>query len=435
MSDTQGKEIQKADDKPKPPSLGQELASRAPAFLQGLPKHIPVERYTRVVMTAIQNNPKLWQADRASLWNACMKAAQDGLLPDGREGALVIYSTKMRDPDGGRDVWIDKVQWMVMVAGIRKKARNSGEIATWDVQAVHSRDLFDYELGDDPFIRHKPYLGTEPRGDLIAVYSICTLKSGEKTRDVMSAADVLDVRDKYAKKDRNGNFSQAWQKSLDEMAKKTVARRHSKVLPMSTDLDELMRGDDALYNLEGASDKKLPKVDSDVGNRLDKLIASVSGVADPEPDHDPETGEIIDNETGKQVATEETRSSVDREAKAGLADDKGGDKKPAADQSAQGADKEKAASTSKDAGGEKTAATKAPTQKELVAEGTDASERGSNTLRVFLRRFEEKEGDNGAEKKFGRAQIKAWFEEADKADRRIAKEEADVEAGQSDARE
>ena len=48
-----------------------------------------------------------------------------------------------------------------------------------------------------------------------------------------------------------------WRNSFDEAAKKTLARRHAKVLPMSTDLDDLLRRDDELYDLKGASDKVL----------------------------------------------------------------------------------------------------------------------------------------------------------------------------------
>ena len=143
-----------------------------------MPAHIPVERFVRVVLTAIQNSPKLAEMDRASLWNASMRAAQDGLLPDGREGALVPFK--------------GKVTWIPMVAGIRKKVRNSKDIATWDVHAVHAKDQFEFELGDDPFIKHKPYMpsplersGAETDeqyrarlrahvdpGPLIAVYSV-----------------------------------------------------------------------------------------------------------------------------------------------------------------------------------------------------------------------------------------------------------------------
>ena len=126
----------------KQPTLAVELGQRQPQFRAALPAHIPVERFVRVVLTAIQTSPKLAQMDRASLWNACMRAAQDGLLPDGREGALVPFK--------------GKVTWIPMVGGIRKKVRNSEAIATWDVHAVHAKDQFQFELGDDPYIKHKP---------------------------------------------------------------------------------------------------------------------------------------------------------------------------------------------------------------------------------------------------------------------------------------
>ena len=54
---------------------GVELKYRQPQFRAALPAHIPVERFIRVVLTAIQTSPKLADMDRASLWNACMRAA------------------------------------------------------------------------------------------------------------------------------------------------------------------------------------------------------------------------------------------------------------------------------------------------------------------------------------------------------------------------
>ena len=44
-------------------------------FVAALPAHIPVERFMRVVMTAVQNNPELLKCTRQSLFNACVRAA------------------------------------------------------------------------------------------------------------------------------------------------------------------------------------------------------------------------------------------------------------------------------------------------------------------------------------------------------------------------
>jgi recombination protein RecT len=251
-----------------------QIDDMAGQFQAALPAHIPVERFARVVMTAIQNNGDLLSCSRKSLFNAAMKAAQDGLLPDGREGAMVPYK--------------GQVTWMPMVGGIRKKVRNSGEIATWDVHAVFENDAFEYELGDEPFIRHKPALAN--RGKLIAVYSIATLKSGEKSRDVMSVEDVEKIRSKSLAK--NGPWSDPI--FYPEMAKKTVARRHSKVLPMSSDLDDLIRRDDHLYDIEGAREEAQTDRPKSLAGRLDALadFSDDATTIDVEK-ADPETGEIV----------------------------------------------------------------------------------------------------------------------------------------------
>ena len=208
------------------------IEKMAPQFKAALPAHVSVERFIRVTLTAVQTNPNLLNADRRTLFAAATKAAQMGLLPDGREGAIVTFK--------------DQAQWMPMVAGIMKLVRNSGEISTWSVQAVYENDNFDFCLGDEEHITHKPSLSN--RGKLIAVYSIVSMKDGEKSREVMSVEDVNAIR----ARSRSGN-SGPWQTDFAEMAKKTVVRRHSKRLPLSTDIDGVIKEDDELFMPEQAA--------------------------------------------------------------------------------------------------------------------------------------------------------------------------------------
>ena len=202
------------------------IEKMAPQFKAALPAHVSVDKFVRVTLTAVQTNPQLLEADRRTLFAAATKAAQMGLLPDGREGAIVTFK--------------NQAQWMPMVAGIMKLVRNSGEISTWSVQAVYENDHFDFCLGDEEHITHKPALAN--RGKLIAVYSIVTMKDGEKSREVMSVEDVNQIR----ARSRSGQ-SGPWQTDFAEMAKKTVVRRHSKRLPLSTDIDGVIREDDELF--------------------------------------------------------------------------------------------------------------------------------------------------------------------------------------------
>jgi len=265
-----------------------QLASMETQFGAVLPKHIPVERFGRVVLTAVQTNPDLLNVERRSLWNACMKAAQDGLLPDGRLGALVVFKDKRRG---------NIAQWMPMIAGIRQKVRNSGEVATWEVHVVHERDLFDYELGDDPHIVHRPVRGE--RGKIIAAYSVAILKSGERSREVMWIDEIEAIRALSRAPD-----SQAWTVHYGEMCKKTVARRHSKVLPMSSDLDDLLRRDDHEGDDTPAQQRQAvpPRTLTDALNMVASLPQNepasdqVPPAADDDLLFDSATGEIVEHE-------------------------------------------------------------------------------------------------------------------------------------------
>ncbi|MPR62724.1 recombinase RecT [Ochrobactrum intermedium] len=208
-----------------------------------LPPHIPVERFMRVVMTAVSGNPDLMNADRRSLFESAMKAAQDGLLPDGRDGALVIFNAKVKE--GNKDVYIKKVQWMPMVGGILKKIRNSGELLSLSAYVVYENDEFQYTLGDEETIVHRPCLDSN-RGDAKLVYAIAKTKDGGIYREIMTLKDVEKVR-AVSKTGKFGPWADWW----DEMAKKTVIRRLAKRLPMSSDLDDLIRRDDELYDFSG----------------------------------------------------------------------------------------------------------------------------------------------------------------------------------------
>jgi recombination protein RecT len=300
--------------------LNEQLEMRAASFQAALPAHIPVERFKRIILTAVQSNPKLATADRPTLWTSAMKAAQDGLLPDGREAALVIYNTKVKD-NKGKEHWVDAVQYLPMIAGIRKKVRNSGEISTWSAHCVHEKDEFDYQLGLDERLHHKPFLGE--RGNVIAAYSIARLKTGEVTFEVMTVHEINRIRAISKAKD-NG----PWKEHYTEMCRKTVAKRHSKVLPLSTDLDDLMRRDDDLYDFKGAADgdkQDRPKLsdfaNAPVATPAQKVVAVPEPVAETV---DAETGEITETAAENQPAEEDPRKLAydqgerDRDAKKAL---------------------------------------------------------------------------------------------------------------------
>lgn len=219
--------------------FNQALERMKPDFKAALPSQIPVERFIRTTITAVQMNRELLQADKNSLLSSAMKAAQDGLLCDGREAALVIFNTNAGTKANPQ--WVKKVQYMPMLTGILKKIRNSGLLKTIAAHVVYERDFFEYVLGDEESITHKPHLG-EDRGKPIAVYGVAKTKDDGIYREVMSCAQVEQVRSVSKSKD-GGPWVQWW----DEMAKKTVLRRLAKRLPSSADLEAVFENDNATY--------------------------------------------------------------------------------------------------------------------------------------------------------------------------------------------
>lgn len=217
-----------------------------------------------------------------------MKAAQDGLMPDGREAVLNIYKTKIKD--GNRDIWVEMVQYLPMVRGLLKVVRNSGEIAHIDAAAVYEKDEFIFERGDEGRLTHRPYLGEEDPGKVIAAYCVAKLKNGEVHREVMSRRDIEKVRG--ASKAPEGPGWTTW---YDQFAIKSVIKRATKLLPSSSDrLERIIEHDnDAMgfeFNQRGADAsqalaapaQQTKVIENKRPSRLNSIIQAAGVGAEPE---------------------------------------------------------------------------------------------------------------------------------------------------------
>jgi recombination protein RecT len=220
--------------------IRQNLQVMEPEFKAALPPHIPVEKFKRVALTAIQNTPALATADRRSLFGAFVKLAQDGLLPDGREAAVVMFG--------------NKAQAMPMIGGILKRIRQSGEVARVSAHVVYSNDQFTISYGFDEDVEHIPPALDKPRGEPIGAYATAVLKDGSKMLEVMSLEEIEKVRS-VSRAAKNGPWVAWW----SEMARKTVMRRLSKRLPMSTDLEEQIFSRDETLQVDAEATQRISR--------------------------------------------------------------------------------------------------------------------------------------------------------------------------------
>lgn len=267
--------------------LKAQLASMGDSLRSALPSHIKPERFQRVVMTVVQTTPELLQADRRSLLTSCLRCAADGLVPDGREAALVIFNTK--DKSGK---WHKLAQYVPMFTGIQKRVRNSGEIASIEAHVIYEQDEFVWRQGLDGTISHTPKF-PGPRGKPIGAYAVARFKDGSPAQfEVMDVDEIGKVR--AVSKAKEGGPWAAW---WEEMARKTVFKRLAKWLPMDAEVDAILQRPDEPVGLivDGAATQD--ETAAPPANGASKLDALEY---EPTIQYDLETGEIAPAEATRE---------------------------------------------------------------------------------------------------------------------------------------
>jgi recombination protein RecT len=148
---------------------------------------IGVERFERAVLTAIQRDPDLLSYPRDSLVSTGLKAAQDRLLPDGREGAFVVrWNAKARRKE---------VTWAPMVFGIVKVAKQYGGVRSLSCEIVYQGEPFRILMGDEMRIEHERIPARVVQGKEIGCCAIFCLADGDRIREFMTAAEIRQVEE------------------------------------------------------------------------------------------------------------------------------------------------------------------------------------------------------------------------------------------------
>ncbi len=143
------------------------------ALKDSLPPHVPLEKFTAAAIAAIRNAPQLFvDCDRQSIYNAVAQAARDGLIPDGRQGALVPFNTKVKQ--GDKEYWI--------------KLR-------------------------------------------IGAFACATLRDGRTYVETMSMAEIDRVKAVSKQKTQDGKFYGPWAEWPERMEQKSALHRICKRLP------------------------------------------------------------------------------------------------------------------------------------------------------------------------------------------------------------
>lgn len=225
--------------------FGQLLRSgRLQAQIQAaLPKNVSLDRFTTTTQIAINHNLELLKADQQSLFNAIVKCAADGLMPDGNDAVLNIYNTNTGTKD--KPVWTKKVQYQRMVGGIIKQFTKAG-INAYAV-SVYANDKFKlWNDNDGQHVEHTPITFGD-RGDMVGVLAVAKLQNGLSVIETMNIDDV----DRARASSKSGD-SGPWKTWYDRMAQKSVLHRLRRRVAIINDeaAAELNRIDDEFEDLD-----------------------------------------------------------------------------------------------------------------------------------------------------------------------------------------
>lgn len=246
------------------PTVGAFIQQLVPEIQRALPKGLDADRIARLALTVVRtsdlaakkaNKPALSLArcTPESFAGALLTAAALGLEPGVSGEAYLV-------PHAGECTLIVGYQGFAKLFWQHPLAKHL------DAQAVHERDEFDYALGLDPFLTHKPARGD--RGPITDYYAVASLTSGARVFVVLTADEVRALRS--GKEGPSGKIPdpQHW------MERKTALRQLVKMLPKSTSLAHAVDSDEKSGTYLAGTLPALPPA--------------------PMPAADPSTGEVLD---------------------------------------------------------------------------------------------------------------------------------------------
>ena len=179
---------------------------------------ITVEQFQRVTLDALVRNPKIAECTPQSLDLAVITAIESGLLPDGKQAAIVPFNSR----EGMIATLIPMIEGRIMLA------RHATPGISFRVKAVFRDDEFEYEEGLHAKLKHTVNpTGSRTDQELIATYAIAKLPGAiDPEFEVFYKADIDRARG-YSR----ARGSSPWDTHFIEMAKNAPFKMLLKRLP------------------------------------------------------------------------------------------------------------------------------------------------------------------------------------------------------------
>lgn len=218
-------------------SIADLIKTLEPEIRKALPSVISTERFTRMALSALNNNPQLMECSQMSFLAALMNAAQLGLEPNTPLGQayLIPYKNKGKL----------ECQFQLGFKGMIDLIYRNENVQTIQAHCVRENDVFTYSFGLNPKLEHIPSVDENGnRGEVTHVYALYKLSNGGFGFEVMSKGDIDRHAEKYSKS-FDSSFS-PWKTDYESMAKKTVIKKLLKYAPLKTDVIRAVNTDSSI---------------------------------------------------------------------------------------------------------------------------------------------------------------------------------------------
>ena len=215
-------------------SISDMIKVMEPEIKRALPKVITPERFTRMALSALNITPKLKECNPVSFLAALMNAAQLGLEPNTPLGQAYLIPYKNKG--------VLECQFQIGYKGLIDLAYRNPQMQIIQAQAVYEHDYFEYELGLNPKLVHRPAM--EDRGDIRLFYGLFKLTNGGFGFEVMSKT-YMDAYAKEYSKSFDSSCS-PWKSNYTDMARKTVIKQALKYAPIKTEFRKALSTDETV---------------------------------------------------------------------------------------------------------------------------------------------------------------------------------------------
>lgn len=221
-------------------SIADMIKVMEPQIKKALPEVITPERFTRMALSALNTTPKLNECTPMSFLAALMNAAQLGLEPNTPLGQafLIPYNNKGEM----------ECQFQLGYKGLIDLSYRNPNMQIITAHTVYENDEFEYELGLNPCLNHRPTLGE--RGEIRLFYGLFKLTNGGFGFEVMSKTAMDDFAKEYSKA-FDSSFS-PWRTNYESMALKTIIKKALKYAPLKSEFRNALSTDETIKNEIGA---------------------------------------------------------------------------------------------------------------------------------------------------------------------------------------